>query len=406
VLVVKWIEDTPVYAVNNWIHIYAKNVDDRVDLLNAMVWSSVSYSTVDPFSSTYTNYPGIVATTGKVNAVSTYLTSYTDGEPVNTLLVDPFDFLWEEDTLVRKVGDSFQSSVEPVFTQMSDIADATTDSFEAWDYYGSNHVDWARIDESGGTWGYYYTGTIYVAITDFGGNTNRTASFRYSDQPDIIVNHNWQEVDLDYGTQSYTFTNVSLDVQSPSDYFLRVERDSSTGLGIEVVYDFGYAGAAARAIRVSYPLAHIGISTNISKTVDAYMLGKYPIKDTRFDPVNLSYEPWLSSTGTYFESWYTVGLGGYYGNVSLNQLFPIYGATNEPPFTWTVPVDIPILANLTPTYYVYIETQDLGYTNYYVFDDAMTTNSIANSNPTDADVSSGWAIRNGLNVLKWDFEYK
>jgi hypothetical protein len=289
---------------------------------------------------------------------------------------------------------------------MSDIADATTDSFEAWDYYGSNHVDWARIDESGGTWGYYYTGTIYVAITDFGGNTNRTANFRYSDQPDIIVNHNWQEVDLDYGTQSYTFTNVSLDVQSPSDYFLRVERDSSTGLGIEVVYDFGYAGAAARAIRVSYPLAHIGISTNISKTVDAYMLGKYPIKDTRFDPVNLSYEPWLSSTGTYFESWYTVGLGGYYGNVSLNQLFPIYGATNEPPFTWTVPVDIPILANLTPTNYVYIETQDLGYTNYYVFDDAMTTNSIANSNPTDADVSSGWAIRNGLNVLKWDFEYK
>ena len=413
VLVVKWAEDTPMYVgnseipwwpytqyVNNWIHIYAKNVDDRVDLLNAMVWSSEASQIVNPYSSSYANYPGVVATTSKVSAAISIESTYKSGEEIGTTHITRGDFWWDDNLHLGRIGDSLQTSIEPTFTQMANITDPNTGYITTWNYYGSNHVELARINQATGDWAYRYAGTIHVAITDFGGNTNRTATFSYSRSGSLAYPDG--SISLNYDTPSHTFTNINLIIFARDDNFLTLQRTGSSGLGISVTYDFDYKGAAAYCIRISNPLAFVGLSTNLSKTVDAYLLGGYPTVGA-----NLSYEPWRSNTDKYWRSWVLSDLlGTLRGRVSLNQLFPEYKANGPPPFTWKVPSDIPVLENLTPTNYVYIETQDLGLSSYYVFDAAMTTNSIANGNPTDADVSSGWAIRGGLNVIKWDFQYK
>jgi len=450
VLSVYWEYQSPIYGDQPYT-LYAADVDERIKVLNACVWSYRELRHTNPYKAqgnpsrpnpVESELWDIRGQTGyRIGASNFFATGTT---PEYTALTQQTDYTGNDFDSV--VGQSWNTS-EPLESS-GEWDDSTPFSFvitnkttETRTRSVSNDLDAARrnyYDDELKWWRYELSYDISVTLSDYDlippagspngtynieilGNVNSQTPTGY--KADVLASKTGIAVDYSTFTTNIT-TYVGDDTGNPNVYYpaedyyaysVRVYLSSTavTNITIDVTTTNAVCKAEADSRSHSYPMYSGSsatsneelLTTNTEKEVDIYMLGGYPTYGTE-----VSYIPELSSTNP-IVSWDETWVQGSSPNhpVALSETTSYnagYLFTNSPTFQFVVPSYMGALTNLVNNGFRYIDTQSLiGNTNI-LYTGTISTNPPYFNQWDTTHESAGWSVRKSWGVLKWDFLYK
>jgi len=390
VLTVKW--DGPIGLYGDQpFRLYSADVDERIKALKAMLWTSATLGVVapDPEGSLTNVGYGEQDSFGDWEFFlegNNYEAGHALAGAVIDSTVDPVNEFVSGTAWTFELGGIIYPASAFAYIRASDSPKVV---------FRETYVSATETHRMG------YTGKAVATFTYTAGSESPTQAIFVSMSPPGPT----YPARIDNIGDSLTLTSGVITVDAPGD--LRVAVAANCNVYARATVDIQWVAFIELepdvvAHRESRVIGVDNLMTNVSKTLDLYMIGAYPGTSGTWESEVRAWsdERWDWDTNDVLFSW---GDPAHVALEGLTDLHPEYLATNTPGFTWDTS-DVTGLDDLNLTKMVFIDDFAATEGDIFRWTGAVTTNIPYGSAPAYG-TSKGWRIRQGVGVVKWDLEY-